>query len=64
MGFNRFERARVIGARALQVGMGAPILLHDIPQNVQDPVRIAELEYDEGIIPTTVKLSGTRTVTA
>lgn len=61
---NRFEKARVIGARALQVAMGAPILLVDIPANVQDPVRIAELEYEQGLIPTTVQRTEANTVPA
>ncbi|MEE9164167.1 MAG: DNA-directed RNA polymerase subunit K, partial [Thermoplasmata archaeon] len=25
--FTRFERARIIGARALQIAMGAPVIL-------------------------------------
>lgn len=51
--FMRFERARIIGARALQVAMGAPIILN-IEQGFLDPVSIAEREYREGLIPITV----------
>lgn len=49
----RFERARVIGARALQIAMGAPIIL-DIKSGFLDPVSLAEREYAENLIPITV----------
>ena len=52
--FTRFERARILGARALQVSLGAPILL-DVPATLVDPVEIAELEYAAGVIPITVR---------
>jgi DNA-directed RNA polymerase subunit K len=53
-GFTRFERARILGARALQVSLGAPILL-DVPPNLVDPVEIAEREFAAGVIPITVR---------
>jgi DNA-directed RNA polymerase subunit K len=53
--YTRFEKARIIGARALQLSMGAPSLLADIPKGMIDPVEIAMLEYDEDAIPITVK---------
>ena len=53
-GFTRFERARIIGARALQIAMGAPVILA-IPEDLVDPVDIAELEFDKGLIPITVR---------
>ncbi|MDX1534186.1 MAG: DNA-directed RNA polymerase subunit K [Thermoplasmata archaeon] len=53
-GFTRFERARIIGARALQIAMGAPVILA-IPEHLVDPVDIAELEFDKGLIPITVR---------
>lgn len=52
--YTRFEKARILGARALQITMGAPILI-DIPPDMVDPLEIAEMEYREGIIPITVK---------
>ena len=55
MTYTRFEKARIIGARALQLSMGAPSILAEIPKNIIDPVEIAMLEYDEGAIPITVK---------
>src|SRR5512137_1231380 len=38
--YTRFERARIIGARALQISLGAPILV-DIPEATIDPIEIA-----------------------
>ncbi len=49
----RFERARIIGARALQIAMGAPVLIK--VDGVTDPVEIAEIELMEEIIPITVR---------
>jgi DNA-directed RNA polymerase subunit K len=53
--YTRFEKARIIGARALQLSMGAPSILAQIPKDIIDPVEIAMLEYEEGAIPITVK---------
>ena len=53
--YTRFEKARIIGARALQISMGAPSTLAEIPKNMIDPVEIAMFEYEEGAIPITVK---------
>lgn len=53
--YTRFEKARIIGARALQLSMGAPSLLAEIPKTMIDPVEIAMLEYEEDAIPITVK---------
>jgi DNA-directed RNA polymerase subunit K len=53
--YTRFEKARIIGARALQLSMGAPTILADVPKDMIDPVEIAMLEYDENAIPITVK---------
>ena len=52
--YTRFERARILGARALQVSLGAPILI-DAPPTLVDPVEIAELEFAAGRIPITVR---------
>jgi DNA-directed RNA polymerase I, II, and III subunit RPABC2/DNA-directed RNA polymerase subunit K len=53
----RFERARVIGARALQISLGAPILLNpdELPDYAKEsPVLIAKLELERGILPMTI----------
>ncbi len=52
--FTRFERARILGARALQVSLGAPILI-EVPATLVDPVEIAEREFAAGRIPITVR---------
>jgi DNA-directed RNA polymerase subunit K len=52
--YTRFERARILGARALQVSLGAPILI-DVPAELVDPVEIAEREFAAGRIPITVR---------
>ena len=51
--YTRFEKARIIGARALQIARGAPIL---IETDLNDPIKIAELEFDKSIMPLEVKL--------
>ena len=43
----RFEKARIVGARALQISMGAPILV-DAEENT-NPIDIALKELDAGI---------------
>lgn len=52
--YTRFERARILGARALQISLGAPILI-DAPPTLVDPVEIAELEFAADLIPITVR---------
>lgn len=51
--YTRFEKARIIGARALQIAMGAPVLV-DYPEDMLDPIDIAMLEFDAGILPISV----------
>ncbi len=53
MKYTRFEKARMIGARALQITMGAPVLLK-LSKDVIDPVTIAELEFEKGVLPISV----------
>ncbi|MBU1158448.1 MAG: DNA-directed RNA polymerase subunit K [Candidatus Thermoplasmatota archaeon] len=55
MRFTRFERARIIGARALQISMGAPVLMDVGDDSIIDPIEIAIREYDMKVIPMTVK---------
>lgn len=54
MKYTRFERARIIGARALQISLGAPLLV-DVSPDVIDPIEIAIVEFEKGVIPMTVK---------
>lgn len=48
----RFERARIISARALQISMGAPPL---IITNKSSPLEIAEEELKAGVLPITIR---------
>jgi DNA-directed RNA polymerase subunit K len=48
---NRYEKARILGARALQIAYGAPVLI-DTAQS--QPILIAAEEYDAGVLPFTV----------
>jgi DNA-directed RNA polymerase subunit K len=50
--YTRYERARIIGARALQISMGAPVL---IKSERIDPLEIAIEEFTAEMIPITVK---------
>ncbi len=54
MKYTRFEKARIIGARALQISMGAPTLIK-VPKDTITPIDIAMLEFKEDAIPITVK---------
>ena len=47
---SRFEKARVIGARALQISMGAPVDIK-VPVEIIDPGIIAQMEYATDAIP-------------
>ncbi len=53
MKYERFERARVIGARALQIKMGAPVLV-DVKDDVS-ALEVAKREFEQDVIPITVK---------
>jgi len=48
----RFETARLLGARALQISLGAPIL---VKAEAIDPSKIAKQELKENVIPMTIK---------
>ncbi|MCW3978920.1 MAG: DNA-directed RNA polymerase subunit K [Candidatus Bathyarchaeota archaeon] len=50
----RFERARIVGARALQISLGAPILV-ELPSSVTDPIDIALRELREDVLPMTLR---------
>jgi DNA-directed RNA polymerase subunit K len=52
--YTRFERARIIGARALQISLGAPTLVDVADENIE-PIEISIREFDKGVIPMTVK---------
>lgn len=53
-GLTRFEKTRIISARALQVSMGAPIL---IKTQHSDPKEIAKEEFERNVLPITIRRS-------
>jgi len=52
--YTKYEIARLLGARALQIKMGAPVLI-DIPKGVRRPIDIAKIELAQDALPITVK---------
>jgi len=57
--FTKYEIARILGARALQLAMDAPVLLKIEKEKLEeinyDVLKIAEMEFDDGVLPITVK---------
>ncbi len=53
MELTKYEIARIIGARALQLSLGAPPLVK-IPSQETSFIEVAKLELDEGVIPLSV----------
>ncbi len=51
----KFEKARIIGSRALQIAMGAPFLIDlkkkDLEGLKYNPIEIAKVELEKGAIP-------------
>ena len=50
----KFERARVLGARALQLSYGAPPTIA-MPPGVTDPLEMAERELENNAIPMIIR---------
>ena len=57
--YNKYEKARILGSRALQLSMGAPSLIvlteEDYKRLHYNPIEIAKLEYEQNLIPITVR---------
>lgn len=55
----KYERARLIGARALQIAMGAPLLIKlkkgEFETIHYRPVGIAKTELGKGLLPLTIR---------
>jgi len=49
-----FERARIMGARALQLSLGAPVFI-EIPKNATSSLEIAMEELKQRVIPIVIK---------
>jgi len=56
--FTKYERARILGSRALQISMGAPYLVKipkkELEELKYNPLDIAKREFEAGVIPITV----------
>lgn len=59
MEYTKYEKARIIGARALQISMGAPFMVklseEDLKNIRYNPIEIAKMEFEKDLIPITVK---------
>lgn len=57
--FTRYEIARILGARSLQLAMDAPVLLklskEELDQLNYDSLKIAEKEFESEVLPITVR---------
>ena len=59
MNYTKYEISRIIGARALQIGQGAPFMLKlaqiDLEKLRYNPIEIAKLEFENDVVPITIK---------
>jgi len=57
--YTKYEIARMRGSRALQISAGAPFLVKLTDEQLEkigyDPQKIAQLEFDKGVIPLTIR---------
>ena len=57
--YTKYEKARMLGSRALQLAMGAPFLVklseEDLERLKFNPIEIAKLEFEAGVLPITVR---------
>lgn len=62
MKHTKYEHARIIGARAMQISQGAPLLVKltekDLEKIGYNPLEIAKMEYKEDLIPIEIKPRG------
>ena len=58
LGFSKYEVARILGARALQIAMNAPVLIKISEEDLEkinfDALKIAEVELNSNILPISV----------
>jgi len=52
--YTRYERTRIVSARALQIAQGSPVLV-SVPKGFIEPMEIAKLEWEAGLIPIEIK---------
>ena len=51
--YTRFEKARIVGARAIQISYGAPGFVDGI-EGLIDPIDVAMLEIEKDVVPISV----------
>lgn len=47
----KYERVRVLGTRAKQISLGAKILVKNVDLTTKNPIEIAKIELELGIVP-------------
>ncbi len=52
----RFEKARIVGARSLQIAMGAPPFI-SLEKGYRGPIDIATAELEEDALPLSIRRS-------
>ncbi|MBU0959094.1 MAG: DNA-directed RNA polymerase subunit K [Nanoarchaeota archaeon] len=56
--FTKYEKARILGARALQIAMNAPLLVkiskEDLEKIKFNAIKIAEVELNSGVLPISI----------
>ncbi len=57
--FSKYEIARILGARSLQIAMNAPLLIkidkEDLEKIKFDALKIAEVEFNSNILPISIR---------
>lgn len=57
--YTKYEKARMLGSRALQISMGAPFLVELTPEDLEklkyNPLDIAKAEFEKGVIPIDIR---------
>ena len=57
--YTKYEKARMVGSRSLQLAMGAPFLLKLSKKKLEElnynPIKIAQIELEQEVLPITVK---------
>jgi len=57
--FTKYEKARIVGSRALQISMGVPFLVKFSEKKLAElnfnPIEIAKVEFEAGVLPIQVK---------
>ncbi len=51
--YTRYEKTRIISARALQIAQGSPVLVK--ASRGDSPIEIAKNEWEKGLIPIDIK---------